>query len=217
MYNDNIIWNKINNNKKLLFDKKKEIEYLMNEFGTKLRCNRFNIGNVIEFIISDFFKKIGLNIKELTDANRVDIKIINYGELSIKYSSCGDVILHNSMGLNKNNEIVDLLLITQNEFILFTKKQLEKNNINYSKFIYNNKDSLKLKRKIIKELKQKKYPFILDFKLGFTTFGCETGGFNKNNCKNRLCSKLFYESFIVEFKSHNIEEYNEIDRKNNCK
>ena len=72
------------------------IEYILEEFGTFKQCNRFDIGNSIEFIINDYMQNMGLEITELPNASRIDVDICNYKKLSIKYSSSGDIKLHNS-------------------------------------------------------------------------------------------------------------------------
>ena len=60
-YSDEEFWNiiiKTNPNKI-----KNKIEYLLEQFGTKEPCNRFDVGNSIEFIICDYIKTGGLITK----------------------------------------------------------------------------------------------------------------------------------------------------------
>ena len=179
-----------------------KIEYLLMEFGTREPCNRFDVGNSIEFIISDFLKTIGYEVKELPNAKRVDMYICNYGDLSIKYSSSGDITLHNSNGcINKDEHMTDLLLLTKENLCLLSNDMLHIYGINVSDYIENAGDSLKLKRKILKTMKTQNYPYIMNINI------------NVENCKNRLCSKVFYEAFNREYNNH-ITNKNEENKKN---
>jgi len=170
---------------------KKPIEYLLEEFGTKEPCNRFDVGNSIEFIICDHIKSCGFKVIELPNAKRFDIDIDNYKKLSIKYSSTGDITLHNSnSSINTDIEMKDTILLTPDKLYLITNTELCKNNININDYIKNTGDSLKLKRKILKELEKKNYPYIYDINIKH----------NKKEGKNRLCSKIFYSKFMEEYK-----------------
>ena len=66
---------------------KKPIEYLLEQFGTKEPCNRFDVGNSIEFIIGDYIKSCGFKVLELPNAKRFDIYIYNY-TMNIAYYTC---------------------------------------------------------------------------------------------------------------------------------
>jgi hypothetical protein len=167
------------------------IEYLLGQFGTKEPCNRFDVGNSIEFIIGDYIKSCGFKVFELPNAKRFDIDIYNYKKLSIKYSSNGDITLHNSnSSINKDIDMKDTILLTPDKLYLITNTELCKNNININDYTKNSGDSLKLKRKILKELEKKNYPYIYDINIKH----------DKKECKNRLCSKIFYSKFIEEYK-----------------
>ena len=113
---------KLLDNKELLNTKKNIIEYVLNVYGTKERCNRFDIGNCIEFIFAELLRESDLEIKELPNAKRVDIHIENYGSLSIKYSSIGDITLHNSNScINKDLTFTDTILLTLDKIFLYNK------------------------------------------------------------------------------------------------
>ncbi len=170
---------------------KNPIEYLLEQFGTKEPCNRFDVGNSIEFIICDYIKFCGFKVLELPNTKRFDIDIDNYKKLSIKYSSIGDITLHNSnSSINKDNCMKDTILLTPDKLYLITNTELCKNNININDYTKNTGDSLKLKRIILKVLVEKKYPYICDINIKH----------NKKECKNRLCSKIFYSKFNEEYK-----------------
>jgi hypothetical protein len=169
---------------------KSPIEYLLKEFGTKEPCNRFDVGNSIEFLLLDYIKSCGfINSSELPNARRFDIDIENYKKLSIKYSSGGDITLHNSQGRNKDMKMKDTILLTPEKLYLITDNELRKNNININDYIKNSVDSLKLKRKILTELEKKNYPYIYDINIEH----------NKEEGENRLCSKIFYSKFMEEY------------------
>jgi len=191
------LWNKIR--PEILASKQEKIEYLLDEFGTKEPCNRFDVGNCIEFIISEMLTECNLSVKELPNAKRVDIVIKDYGPLSVKYSSAGYITLHNSNScINKDEEMTDLILLTPENLFLITNDSLKDYNVDIKEFTKNAGDSLKLKRKILTHLKNIKYPFIMNFKLNI----------DKTKCKNRLTSKVFYEKFSEEFKKKSIREKN---------
>lgn len=169
---------------------KPPIEYLLKEFGTKEPCNRFDVGNTIEFILSDCIKSCGFKVSELPNAKRFDLSIDNYKKLSIKYSSGGNITLHNSNStINTDLEMKDTIILTPEKLYLITNEELKKYQININDYIENKGDSLKLKRKILKELIKKNYPFILEINIKH----------NKKECKNRLCSKTFYDKFKEEY------------------
>jgi hypothetical protein len=192
--NDQDFWRLFTENSHNIKDMIKQIEYLLNEFGTKEPCNRFDVGNTIEFITGECILKVGLKCNELPNAKRFDIEIDNYKKLSIKYSSVGDITLHNANScVNKDMKMKDTILITLDKLILITNTELCKYNIKIEDYLDNKGDSLKLKRKILKELEKIHYPFILDINIKY----------NKSECKHRLCSKTFYKVFKDEYESLN--------------
>lgn len=187
---DHFLWKVISDNKDKLQESKLFIEYLLSEFGTIQPCNRFDIGNCIEFILSEFLTCIGFKIDELPNARRIDLSINSKYNLSIKYSSIGDITLHNSNScINKDEHMTDLLLLTTEKLYLITNKELQNQGIDIKNYIKNTGDSLKLKRSILTKLHRIKYPLFINFKLKI----------NKKTCKNRLCSKLFYKGAKQEF------------------
>jgi hypothetical protein len=186
-YTDEEFWKKIS---KDLNPVKNPIEYLLREFGTKESCNRFDVGNSIEFILSDHINSCGFKVSELPNAKRFDIDIEHYKSISIKYSSVGAITLHNSnSSINKDKDMKDTILLTPEKLYLITNTELCKNNINFKDYIKDTGDSLKLKRKLLKELEKKEYPYICDINIKH----------NKKECKNRLCSKIFYFKFMEEY------------------
>lgn len=187
-YSDAIFWNGLVKYDLNLL--KNPIEYLLEQFGTKKPCNRFDVGNTIEFMISDYIHDCGFRVTELPNAIRFDVNIYNYKKLSIKYSSTGNITLHNSnSSINSDMQMKDTILLTPNKFYLITNTELCKNNININDYIINAGDSLKLKRKILKELETINYPYMYDINIRH----------DKDAGKNRLCSKIFYAKFKEEY------------------
>lgn len=168
------------------------LEFILKKYGTKLPCNRFDIGNSIEFALGEHLEnKCGFKIEDIHNEKRYDIKIDNYKKLSIKYSSSGDITLHNSnSNINTDLEMKDTFLITLNHIYLITKKEILKQNINISEFLVNTGDSLKLKRTFLNFLINKNYPFIFELKINY----------NKKECQNKSTSRAFYENVKKEIK-----------------
>ena len=103
----------------------KEIEYLLNEFGTKQPCNRFDVGNVIELILFNLIRDIGYTISHLPNARRIDLVINDKLNISVKYSSTGDITLHNSNGhINTDMNICNTLLLTTEKIYIISKKNI---------------------------------------------------------------------------------------------
>jgi hypothetical protein len=189
---DNIFWEQIINSK--LNNVKKMIEHLLSEFGTSQPCNRFDVGNTIEFILNDHIEDSGFKVNELPNAKRFDVDVKNYKKLSIKYSSGGEITLHNSNScVNTDLEMKDTILLTPERLYLITNEELLKHKIDIKEYLKNAGDSLKLKRSILKTLKIKNYPYIYDINIAH----------DKQACKHRLCSKLFYKEFLSEFSELN--------------
>jgi hypothetical protein len=146
------------------------------------------VGNCIEFFLINSMEKSGFEITEMSNAKRYDVSISKYNKLSIKYSSSGDITLHNSNScINRDEEMKDTLLLTTNNLYLITNDELKKNNIDITEYLKNAGDSLKLKRSILKKLEKQKYPYIYNINL------------DKKNCKNRSCNKLFFVQLLQEF------------------
>ena len=187
---DELVWSTIYKNKNNLDEYNKKIEYLMHEFGTSKQCNRFDIGNCIELIINDFLKSIGFDVEHLPNAKRIDLCLNKKYKISIKYSSGGEITLHNSnSSANRDETMHDLLLLTPDYLYLITNSELLKNNIDIKEYIHNAKDSLKLKAKLLTKLKEINYPYFIECKLNI----------DKKKCKNRSCYEVFYETVMKDY------------------
>lgn len=189
-YFDDIFWTKME-----LYDMTKYenmIKHLLLEYGTKLPCNRFDVGNTIEFIICDALREMAFEVEELPNAKRFDCCVNKKYMLSFKYSSVGDITLHNSNScINKDIAFVDLLLITPTRIYLLTRQNLRQHGVCIATYLQNTGDSLKLKRKLLTHLDQTNFKYSKEFDVKI----------DKKSCKNKLCSKLFYDMFMKEYYS----------------
>ena len=164
------------------------MEFILTEYGTSNRCNRFDIGNCIELEFAEFIRLLGFDVDELPNEKRVDLNIHHYGRLSIKYSSSGDITLHNSNScINKDTNMVDLILITKEQIWLIKKDALPYYNVLLDQYLVNKGDSLKLKRKLLSALTHSKYPFVMHFRL------------DVSSCKHRHCYKTFHNAAKTEY------------------
>lgn len=190
---DKCVWNILTSNQNILDTSCEKIKYLLLQYGTGLACNRFDVGNSIEFIVKDILDSVGLDVIEQPNAKRIDMEIGGYGGLSIKYSSSANITLHNSnSSINKDNVMTDLLLLTPTHLYLITKKALLEHGIEINVYLKNTGDSLKMKRTLLTKLKQTNYPFIKPFNIEI----------DKTQRVNKLTSKVFYRVFNEEFKSY---------------
>ena len=158
------------------------IEYILKEYGTKEPCNRFDVGNSIEHFFAKHLQKY-FEVKQYPNAKRIDIDIKGYKPLSIKFSSTGDITLHNSNSkINEDMKMVDTLLLTPKKLYLLLKEELLEHNINVNDYLVNKGDSLKMKKKILKKIKNTpSYPYVYDINILY----------NKDECKNKLCYIAF--------------------------
>jgi len=157
---DNDFFEKLKNSKyKIDLDFENYVKYILKKFGNKPCCNRFTIGNCIEYTIADLIFKSNFTVNFLPNSI-YDIK--NYKKLSIKYSSCGNIKLHNSNNQNTKSDFTDLLLITPQKIYLITNSIIKQKNIKIKDFLKNTGDKLFLKRKFINKKNMKNYEFKTD-------------------------------------------------------
>ena len=181
--NINTFWNKF----KSKFPKYQEYfenfsKYIRNEFGTSLPCNRFDVGNSFEFILKECIQNCGFDVDEYPNIKRIDIIINNKIPISIKFSSSGDIKLHNSNNcINTDMKMNDTILITPDKIYLLTTENIKNCGLNLSKYLKNTGDGLSLKRSILKDLIKNNFEYKINIDIKV----------NKNECKNRLCSEIF--------------------------
>lgn len=193
--NDYILWNHIK--KGDLNNLQKRTKYLLQVYGTSLPCNRFDVGNSIEFLLVDFVTSLGFNVTKLPNAKRIDLCINGFFKLSIKYSSVGDITLHNSNScINKDENMTDLILLTPTQLYLITNNNIKEVGINLSDYLVNTGDSLKLKRTLLTKLENIdfKYKCSLDIKI------------DRSTCQNKSCAEVFYQKAMEDFDKLQLRE-----------
>lgn len=159
--------------------------HLLEEYGCGLHCNRFAIGNCHEYAIEDLVRATGFTVENLSNAKRYDLNIKEFGYLSIKYSSTGDIKLHNSNNVsNKDMSMVDTLLVTPTHWWILTTQEMGKVGVDVKDYLKNTDDGLQLKRTILTELGRRSYPHV---------FACSIE-IDKKKCKNKETSRVFYNA-----------------------
>lgn len=163
---------------------KRIIQTLMSEYGTALPCNRFGIGNCNEYAIADVIRETGLVVEELQNAKRVDIRVRDFGDFSLKFTTVNSVKLHNSLGSNTDMTLTPTLLVTPTEWWYLTQAEIAHHDILIEDYLKNNGDGLTLNLKLLKELKKKSYPWVFDCDLEL----------DKSKCKNQEIARLIYDA-----------------------
>lgn len=159
-------------------------KFVLEEYGTTKACNRFDVGNCIEFAFADLLEiNNTFIVTRLPNAKRWDLGIEGYGKYSIKYTSTGDIKLHNSLGENKDMVMKDTFVITPSSIILLSTDALEQLNITLEHYLVNKGDGLTLKRKLLKDLKNLNYPYMHNIDIFY----------DKNKCKHKQCAEVVYQ------------------------
>ena len=162
--------------------------FLLQKFGTSLACNRFDVGNCFEYNVRQLLTENGLKVEELPNAKRVDLRIENYDSLSVKYTSSGNIKLHNSLGQNHDMSLTKTLIITPQYMYLISQELLSSIGIDFKDYIVNKGDGLELQRGLLIQLHKKKYEFICPAKISH----------DKKTCANIQCSRIIWEHVLNE-------------------
>ncbi len=184
--NDDDFWNKFTESNNFE-DLEKKIKYILTEYGTKLSSNRFSVGISIEILLAKDMRERGFEIEELSNNKRIDLCINKMYNISVKYSKTGDIKIHNSLGINKDMNFPNLLLLTSTDLYLITCNTLKTHNINIKNYLKNTGDGLKLKRKLLLELKSKGYKYRLSLDLLIS------------DCKNKSCVEVFVNKVMLDY------------------
>jgi hypothetical protein len=173
-------------------------KHILSEYGTSRACNRFDVGNCIEFSFADdMLKQIpGSDVEKLPNALRYDIHIKGHGHLSIKYTSSGDVRLHNSLGENKDMSVKDTMIITPNAMYLLVDTKIQEFGVSIADYLLNKGDALVLKRKLLKDLEKVKYPFMRKINIQV----------DRRDCKHNQCSEVLYRFIKDQLKKQGEDE-----------
>ena len=178
----NIFWDKITKiPPNILTNFKEQVEKRLYQFGTSLYENRPIMGGLIEHSLLKMFKNSDFYTIPKPQAKRIDCEIDGI-EWSIKWSSTGNIKLHNSNNCsNKDIKMVNTILITTNGIYFIVPDIMHMFNIqlidsenNKNSLLKNVGDGLSLQRNILQQLKKNKYPFIIDIKINY----------HRNNCSH---------------------------------
>jgi hypothetical protein len=167
----------------------KRTKFILSEWGTGVRCNRFDVGNSIEFLFADFLRMYipGGLIEETPNERRIDLIVYNLG-ISIKYSKSNNIKVHNSLGKNKDLDMVTTILITPLKIYLISDNILDEYNINIKDYLVDTGDGLELKRSLLTRLnKIKNFEYSTPINIVTT------------ECKNMLTARLFYEAAMHKY------------------
>jgi len=176
------------------------IRHILTGFGTKNRCNRFDIGNTIEATMCKLLSKVGGNVVHLPHEKGVDIKFTHGDEdifISVKYSKVGDIKLMNSNNrttLDNTSTFHPMLLLTPDYVYFMTMPSLLKQltlteDVFRSTYLKCTGDGLIMKRSLITQLNRTSYAMKHPFDIN-----C-----NDDICQHRHCSELFYTAVKDEF------------------
>ncbi len=171
--------------------------FLLEEFGTTLACNRFDVGNCIEYAFADMLSASGcFDTKNLPNAHRIDVNVQTHGNFSIKYSSSGSIRLHNSLGSNKDMEMKPTFVIMPTCTYFITQDLVEEYNVTLASYLKNTTDALELKRSIFTILDKNNYPYkrLIDIHV------------DKSTCRHKQCAEVIYKYVKDAVRQKNIDD-----------
>jgi hypothetical protein len=180
MYTTRLFFHDLQHADKTLY--KTRFQFMMKHFGMSLQCNRFDVGNAHERLIADVVTGMGKRAVVHTNAKRIDIEVEDAIKFSIKYSSTGNIRLHNSLGSNRDLEMTDTLLVTPTEWWFLDTALMAEHGVAVADYLKNCDDCLELRRKVLTHLRKAKYPLVFPFDLEFS-----------DECENRPTYEVFYE------------------------
>ena len=157
------------------------IDYLIHEFGSSKHENRPLFGNYVERVLVNMWNestKSDWQFIHVPHCARIDVYIRNKKTkesvpVSIKYSSSGNIRLHNSMQNNKDMFVHNTIVITK-DFICTLIPEYIPDITNY---LVNKSAHLELKRSLFTKLKNTKYN---NFYLYPKKYKLEKQSFNKS-------------------------------------
>lgn len=165
------------------------VEYILNQFGTALSCNRFAIGECIEYAATDLLHEIGVCAEAVSSEKRIDIRIRNVAGLtaiSSKYVSTGShVILYNAQRtVATDMTLHPTILFLANEWWLLVPSLIEKMGVSVKEYLKNTTDSVQLSFKILASLRQLNYPYYLTHAITY----------DKKSCPQKATSEVLYRT-----------------------
>jgi hypothetical protein len=157
--------------------------YMLKKFGNALPCNRFATGTVNELLVRDFISKTGWRVESNMQAKRIDMTVEGLAPFSIKYSSGGNIKLHNSLGVNRDTTMVNTLLITPEHWWFLDIDEMAAVGVDYKEYVKEVTDGLELKRAILTKLASKGYVHWMEVDLGLN---------DGEACENQSAADVFY-------------------------
>ena len=154
------------------------VEFVLNTFGTALSCNRFAVGEVVEYATTEFLRSIGIDAVCLASEARIDVRINNVtgvSGISSKLVTTGShVILSNSQRkIATDLTLHPTLLFLTNEWWFLDPATIASLGVDIRPHIKSTGDSVHLSFKLLDELKEKGYPYRLNHLLKYDREACE--------------------------------------------
>lgn len=134
----------------------RNIELYLWNYGTSLPCNRFDVGNSIELEFTRFVQSIGSTARHTTHATRTDVDIEGVGAVSLKYSSGGNVTLHNvRSGVNKDFALHPTIVLRPEGLYLLETTMMAAASMDVKDYLRDDKSSLTMKGVVFADIRRK--------------------------------------------------------------
>ena len=154
------------------------VEFVLNTFGTALSCNRFAVGEVVEYATTEFLRSVGVDAVCLASEARIDVRVNNVTGLSgisSKLVTTGNhVILSNSQRTTATDVTLHpTILFLVDAWWFLDPVTITSLGVDYKPYIKNTGDSIQLSFKLLDELKSKGYPYRLAYTIAYDRDACE--------------------------------------------
>jgi hypothetical protein len=154
------------------------VEFVLNTFGTALSCNRFAVGEVVEYATTEFLRSIGVDAVCLASEARIDVRVNNVAGVSGISSKLVTTGTHVVLSNSQRKTATDLtlhptILFLEKEWWFLDPATIASHGVDYKPYIKNTGDSVQLSFKLLGELKTKGYPYRLNYNLNYDREACE--------------------------------------------
>ena len=154
------------------------VEFVLNTFGTALSCNRFAVGEVVEYATTEFLRSIGVDAVCLASEARIDVRVNNVAGVSGISSKLVTTGTHVVLSNSQRKTATDLtlhptILFLEKEWWFLDPATIASHGVDYKPYIKNTGDSVQLSFKLLTELRTKGYPYRMDHKLNYDREACE--------------------------------------------
>ena len=137
---------------------------------------------------SEFVTSMGNRVECASHAKRIDAKIDDVGEISLKYSSGGNVTLHNvRSGINADFHVHPTIVLRPNGMYFLLEEELKKCTIELKDYLVDAKSSLELKQSIFKAIET--HAPVLFIPLVIRSF--------KKECLRKNCFEVIYNGNAI--------------------